>query len=395
MHKRTIAVVTGSRADYGHLYWLLRAIEEDPRLKLKILVTGPHLSSTFGSTWKQITRDGFKIAAKIPVLSRDNSMASTAAAVGRGCIGFSRVLDKDRPDMLVVLGDRFEILAAVVAAYILNIPIVHLHGGEATQGVMDEGIRHAITKMSSLHGTATKTYRHRVIQMGEDPRRVFNLGAAGLDHIYRMDLLSKDALYQGLGLDLREKTLLVTFHPMTRERSSTAKQVQQLLLAVASSGCQAVFTKANADPEGLIINRALALFCRRDPSRYKFIDNMGQLLYYSALKHMDAMVGNSSSGMVEAPSFHMPVVNIGDRQDGRIKAANVLDVDCVSAQITRAIRLAFSPRFRRSLKSLKNPYDRFRDGKTSLRLKEILRKLSLDESLIKKKFYAIKNFSVD
>jgi len=387
MKKRTIAVVTGSRADYGHLYWLMRSIKEDPRLSLQVMVTGSHLSSNFGLTYKEIVKDGFSITAKVPILSQDNSEAGVVVSVGKGCIGFSKIFKKYKPDMMVVLGDRFEILSATIAAYILKIPVVHVHGGEVTRGIMDEGIRHSITKMSGLHCTSTKTYQNRVIQMGEDPRCVYYTGAPGLDQMYHLNLLTKKQLALKLGFNLSEPVLLVTYHPVTLGNVLALKYIREVLKAIALSGFQAIFTKANADPEGLIINKEIKIFCQSQPQRYRLFDNLGQLLYYSCLKHFSLMVGNSSSGLIEAPSFGMPVVNIGDRQQDRVKGINVIDVPCHYQNILKGIQRAVSPDFYKSLQGCKNPYERYRDGKTSWRIKEMLRTISFNKLMIKKKFF--------
>ncbi len=387
MKKRTVAVVTGSRADYGHLYWLMRAIQEDSRLQLQVLVTGSHLSGQFGMTYRKIIKDDFKITAKIPILDADNSSMGITASIGRGCNLFGKLFKKNPPDVVVVLGDRYEIFAAAIAAHIAKIPLMHLHGGELTRGAIDEAIRHSITKMALFHCTATPEYRRRVIQLGETPEYVFCMGTPGLDHIYRVNFLSKKQLAEKLVLDLSKPVLLVTYHPVTLDKESPSKQIKEILAAITSSGYSAVFTKANADPEGMLINKMIAKFCHRHPQKYKLFDNLGQPLYYSCLKHLSMMIGNSSSGLVEAPSFHMPVINIGDRQRDRIKASNVMDVVCCQQDILNAIRKAVHPDFRRRLQGSKNPYDRYADGKTSWRIKEILRTVPLGEDLIKKKFF--------
>ncbi len=388
--RRTICVVTGSRADYGHLSSLLKAIKGDGRLKLQIAVTGMHLSPRFGNTYKHILKDGFKISAKADILKFDNSEAGIAQAVGLGCQKFAKVFQSLKPDVVVVLGDRYEIFSAVVAAYIAKIPVAHIHGGEKSEGSMDEGIRHAITKMTSLHFAATEEYRKRIIQLGEDPKRVFNFGAPGLDGLHQLKLLTKNELEKKLAFHLNYPTAIVTYHPVTLEKNSSQKMVKNLLSAVESTGINAVFTKSNADPRGEAMNAVIGQFCRKNPSKYLLVDALGQQGYYSCLKHCDVMIGNSSSGLVEAPSFQMPVVNIGDRQRNRIKAKNVIDVAESDKAIIQGIRTALSSAFKQNLKGLKNPYEKFADGKTGQRIKNVLKSVPLSDELLKKKFYDLK-----
>ncbi len=387
MSKRKICVITGSRAEYGHLFWLMRSIAADKTLRLQVAVTGMHLSSRFGLTYKVIKQDGFTIDAKVPILHYGNSPVGIAKAIGRGCASFSDHLQRLRPDLLVICGDRYEMLAAAIAAHVLGIPIAHLHGGENSEGAVDEAFRHAITKMSYIHFAATESYRKRIIQLGENPKYVYNFGAPGLDHLCHQSFLTREALADALGFDLSRPTAIVTFHPVTLERTAPVQQVREMLKAIDHAGIKAVFTKSNADAGGEAINRLIKDFCRKDPQRYYFTDNLGSRLYLSCLKRLDVMVGNSSSGVVESASFKLPVVNIGDRQKGRLRPANIIDVPCRYSDICRGIRKALTPQFRRSIDRLHNPYARLKAGTISPRIKDVLRKIDLRPEVLKKSFY--------
>jgi UDP-hydrolysing UDP-N-acetyl-D-glucosamine 2-epimerase len=270
---------------------------------------------------------------------------------------------------------------------LLRIPIAHIHGGERSEGATDEAVRHAITKMSSIHFAATEVYRRRIIQMGESPRSVYNFGAPGLDQLYTAKLLTRRGLEQELGFPLDDPFALVTYHPVTRDASSAATQVRCLLAAVNASGLRAVFTMANADAEGAVINTHLMAACARHPEKFKWFPHLGHRRYLSCLKQVSVMIGNSSSGLVEAPSFRLPVVNIGDRQRGRVRAANIIDVPCTRDAILRGIKRAVSPRFRASLRGMRNPYDRFHDGRASERIKNVLRDIDISGGFLKKSFH--------
>ena len=386
MNQRKICVVTTSRADYGLLYYLMREIQDDPGLRLQVIAAAMHMSPEFGLTYRQIEQDRFEIDKKIEMLLSADSEVAVAKSIGVGLISFADALDALRPEILVLLGDRFELLSAAAAALMLKIPLAHIHGGETSQGAVDEAVRHAVTKMAVLHFPATEEYRRRILQMGENREHVFNFGAPGLDHLYRETLLSRAEFEGGMQLDLAGPVAIVTYHPVTLETTSALSQIGNLLEAVESSGIKAVFTKANADAHGREINREIARFCESNPARYHFFDNLGQKVYLSCLRHLDLMIGNSSSGLTEAPSFKMPVVNIGERQKGRTKAANVIDVGYDIEGILEGIHRANSPEFRNSLSDLKNPYDRFEDGKTSRRIKETLKNAVIDLELLQKKF---------
>ncbi len=369
-----IAVCTTTRADYGLLYWLIREIAADPELDLLLYVTGSHLSPAFGNTVREIEADGLGVSRRIEILAADDGPTGASAAAGRAAAGFGEAFAQDRPALVVLLGDRFEIVPIAVAAVIHGVPVAHLHGGETSQGAVDEYFRHAVTKLASLHFTATEAYRRRILQMGESPATVHNLGAPGLDHLHRTALLPREELAGELGLPLDHPTLLVTYHPVTTEPGEAVRQIDAILAAIADlDTVQAVFTKANADPEGQAINARLAEFCSAQPERYRLFDNLGTRRYLSCLRHLSVMVGNSSSGLLEAPSFELPVVNVGERQHGRIRVANVIQVMCETAAIRQAVEQGLSVEFRNRLVGLENPYDRFNDGRVSARIKDELK----------------------
>ena len=390
MKKRKVCVVTGSRADYGHLLSVLRALAEDQAIELQVVATGAHLAREQGLTYRLIVQDGFQIAAHVHILKFDDSKAGITKRIGLGCQAFADVLGRLKPDMVVVLGDRYEILAATLAAYVANIVIVHLHGGELSEGVLDEGFRHAITKMAHVHFAATEIYRRRIIQLGEQPRSVFNYGAPCLDVLRQTVLLSKQELSQRLNFDLSGRVGLMTYHSLTLEFAQSTEQLKNILAALRSFDLKIIFTKSNVDTSGRRLNGMLARFCALSPKRYRLVDNLGQQKYWSALSCFDLMIGNSSSGLVEAPSFRLPVVNIGDRQRGRIRARNVIDASGDVEAIRRAVRKALSPDFRCSLRGMRNPYERFRDGRAGRRVKEKIKNIKLDNALLKKEFFDIK-----
>ena len=388
INMRKIAVVTGTRAEYGLLYWIIKRVYEDKELELQLIVTGMHLSPEFGMTVKEIEKDGFPIAEKVEMLLSSDTEIAIATAMGLGMIGFAKAYERLRPDIVVVLGDRFEILSAVAAATPFRLPVAHIHGGEITEGVMDDLFRHAITKMSHIHFTATDEYKKKVIQMGELPENVFCLGAPGLDNIYKLDLIDKEELYQELGLPFETKVGVVTYHPVTLEKGTAELQISELLQALRSfPDIYWVFTLPNADTGGRIIAKLINDFARNNPDKGKVFTSLGRVRYLSLLKHASVMVGNSSSGIIEAPSFELPVVNIGDRQRGRVRARNIIDVlACKEEGIRVAIDKAISGEFKMSLKGLKPPYG---EGRSSEKIVENLKTIILDEKLIKKTFYEI------
>jgi len=385
---RKIAVITGTRAEYGLLYWIIKSVYEDKELELQLIVTGMHLSPEFGMTVKEIEKDGFPIAEKVEMLLSSDTEIAIATAMGIGMIGFAKAYERLRPDIAVVLGDRFEILSAVAAATPFRLPVAHIHGGEVTEGVMDDLFRHAITKMSHIHFTATDEYKKKVIQMGELPENVFCFGAPGLDNIYKLDLIDKEELYQELGLPFETKVGVVTYHPVTLEKGTAELQISELLQALRSfPDIYWVFTLPNADTGGRIIAKLINNFARNNPDKGKVFTSLGRVRYLSLLKHASVMVGNSSSGIIEAPSFELPVVNVGDRQRGRVRAQNVIDVlDCKEEAIALAVDKAISSVFKASLKGLKNPYG---NGIASAKIVKNLKTIPLSEKLIKKRFYEI------
>ena len=349
---KKICVVTGTRADYGLLSWLMREIAASSRFELQVLVTGMHLSSEFGSTWEIIRDDGFPISGKIPISLSHDSPADIGRETGEATSGFASALCELSPDLVVVLGDRYEALAAATAASIHCIPIAHFHGGESTEGAFDEAFRHAITKMSYFHFTSAEVHRRRVIQLGENPERVFNVGAMGLDNIEKIDLLDREAFEESIGFSLRHQNILMTFHPVTLEKDS-GEQFATLLKALDEfPELGIIFTKPNSDTGNQSISGQIDDFVASHPEQAVAHTNLGQLRYLSALKHVDAVVGNSSSGLIEVPAFGIATVNIGDRQKGRLAGSSVLHCACEREEIRQALSEALEGDF----SGAENPY---------------------------------------
>jgi UDP-hydrolysing UDP-N-acetyl-D-glucosamine 2-epimerase len=346
MIRRRICVITGSRADYGILYWLLKEVSADPRLTLQIVVTGTHLSPEFGLTYKVIESDGMRIDRKIEALLSSDTSIGISKAVGLGVIGFADALAELNPDIVVVLGDRFEILAATQAAFFAGVPVAHISGGEVTQGALDDVIRHCITKMSRYHFVAAEDYRRRVIQLGESPDTVFNVGDPGLDNIARLGLLDRNQLAAALDIDLSRPFLLTTYHPVTAGAPDSRAGMQALLDALDEfPSYDILFTKPNADAGGRGLAKTVDDYAAKDTQRIRTFSSLGQLRYLSAMLHCEAIVGNSSSGIVEAPAMGKPTVNIGPRQQGRLKASSVVDCDETSVGIIAGLRRALSDTF--------------------------------------------------
>ena len=386
MSTRKICVVTGTRAEYGLLYWLMKEIESDEDLELQIIVTGMHLSPEFGLTYKEIEKD-FKIDKKIEMLLSSDTSIGISKSMGLAQISFAEAYDELKPDIVVVLGDRYEIFSAVSSAMIARIPIAHLHGGETTEGAFDESIRHAITKMSHLHFTATDEYKNRVIQLGEHPSRVFNVGGMGIENIKRLQLLNREEFEKSINFKLNKKNILVTFHPVTLENATTKEQFQELLDAIDElEETNIIFTKANSDTDGRVINQMIDEYVAKNADKSVGFTSLGQLRYLSALQFVDAMVGNSSSGLAEAPSFQIGTINIGDRQKGRIKAESIIDCLPNKESILKAFVKLYSKDFQNSLLQVKNPYG---DGCASEKIIAEIKKSDL-ENIIKKSFYNIK-----
>lgn len=382
---RKICVVTGTRAEYGLLYWLMKEIEDDPDLRLQLIVTGMHLSPEFGLTYKVIEQEGFIIDAKVEMLMSSDTCVGITKSIGLGVIGFADALDRLQPDILVVLGDRYEILAAVQAAMIARIPVAHLHGGEATEGLIDEAVRHSITKMAHLHFTATEDYRRRVVQLGEQPERVFNYGAVGLDNITKLKLMNKEDFEESIDFCLGKINFLVTFHPLTLSKITPDKVMANLFSALDYfSDAKIIFTKGNADTDGRVINRLIDDYVRQNPLRSIAFTSLGQLRYLSAIQYVDVVIGNSSSGIIEVPFMKKPTVNIGDRQKGRIKATTVIDCDENKESIIKAIEKALSQSFQVTLTKAVSKYGY---GDASVKIKEIIKNYPLDNNILMKKFY--------
>jgi GDP/UDP-N,N'-diacetylbacillosamine 2-epimerase (hydrolysing) len=383
MIKRKICVVTGTRAEYGLLYWLMKEIESDDSLEVQLIVTGMHLSPEFGLTYKVIEKE-FKIDKKIEMLLSSDTSVGISKSMGLAQISFSEAYDELQPDILVVLGDRYEIFSCVSAAMIARIPIAHLHGGETTEGAFDESIRHSITKMSHLHFTATEEYKNRVIQLGENPTRVFNVGGLGIDNIKKLKLLTKDEFEKSIDFKLNKKNILVTFHPVTLANSTSKEQFSELLEAIDElEDTHIIFTKANSDTDGRVINQMIDEYVARSSHKSVAFTSLGQLRYLSALQYVDAMVGNSSSGLIEAPSFKIGTINIGDRQKGRIMADSVIDCDSNFESIKDAFNKLYSIEFRDKLIAIENPYG---NGGASYHIKEKLKTVNLND-ILKKSFY--------
>lgn len=383
---KKICVVTGTRAEYGLLYWLMKEIQEDNELELQVIATGMHLSPEFGLTYQEIEKD-FKIDKKIEMLLSSDTAIGISKSMGLAQISFAEAYQELQPDIVVVLGDRYEIFSAVSAAMITRLPIAHLHGGEATEGLIDEPIRHSITKMSHLHFTATDEYRKRVIQLGEQPARVFNVGGLGIDNIIKLDLLSKIEFEESIDFKFNEINILITFHPVTLEKSSAQRQFNELLLALDTlDNSTLIFTKSNSDTDGRVINQMIDDYASKNKEKAICFTSLGQLRYLSALRYIDIVLGNSSSGLAEAPTFKKATINIGDRQKGRIKAKSVIDCQPVKKNIIEAISLALSNDFKIELKNTLNPYG---DGGASLKIKNIIKSFSL-ENIVKKSFYDLR-----
>jgi UDP-hydrolysing UDP-N-acetyl-D-glucosamine 2-epimerase len=381
---RKIAVVTGSRAEYGLLYWIIKGIQDNPELELQLIVTGTHLANEFGFTIQEIHNDAFPIAEKVELLLSSDSPNSISASMGLGLIGFAKAYERLKPDIIVVLGDRFEIFSAVAAAIPFRIPVAHIHGGEITEGAMDDLFRHAITKMSHIHFPANTCYADRIIQMGEPPERIFCFGAPGLDNIKKLKLLNKKKLAAILGLPLEKSWGILTYHPVTLEKGTAQFQILEILEVLGEfKEIFWVITMPNADTESRIIISLIKEFAKENPRKSKLFTSLGTLNYLSLMKYLIVMVGNSSSGIIEAPSFQLPVVNIGSRQKGRIQAKNVVDVPvCKKNTIKAGIKKAISKGFRNSLEGNLNPYG---EGDVSDKIVAVLKGIPLSDCF-KKKF---------
>jgi GDP/UDP-N,N'-diacetylbacillosamine 2-epimerase (hydrolysing) len=380
---RTIGVITFARSDYSSCMPIAKGINADPELELYLMVSGMHLSPAFGCTLRDIEADGFEISEKVETLLSTDTPEGVAKSIGIGTISFAQSFTKFRPDILLIVGDRSELLSVASAALPLRIPIAHVSGGDITVGAIDNQVRHAMTKMSNMHFVAMQPHADRLLRMGEEPWRVHVTGEPALDLISEMQLLNRKELSNILNLELRPPLLLVTFHPTTLGKLGALEEIDNLLAALSKTEGTLIFTCPNADANNQEIVRRLQDFVafRKNASLYQ---SLGQLKYYSLLSHADLMIGNSSSGIWEAPSFRLPVVNIGDRQQGRIRAGNVIDVPPEKLRIYNAIMEGLAPSFRDSLCNLLNPYG---DGHATNRIIQILRQVELNQSLLKKEFF--------
>jgi GDP/UDP-N,N'-diacetylbacillosamine 2-epimerase (hydrolysing) len=381
--KRKICVITGSRAEFGLLRWVMQGIQDDPDLVLQVIATGMHLSPEFGLTYREIESEGFKIDHKVEMLTSSDTPVGIAKSMGLGLIGFADALNELSPDLIVVLGDRFEIFAAVSAALVARIPVAHLHGGETTEGAMDEALRHSITKMSHLHFVAAQAYRQRVIQLGEQPERVFLVGGLGVDTIKRTKLLDRAALEASLDLKFGKKSLLITFHPVTLETATATAQMGELLAALSALvDTQLIFTMPNADTDGRALIKLVEQFVTQHPNARAYT-SLGLLRYLSCIAQVDGLVGNSSSGLAEVPSFKKGTVNIGDRQRGRLMAASVIHCEPIRQRIESALAELYSADFQRRLNEVRNPYG---EGGASEKIVTTLKNFDLHD-IAKKTFY--------
>jgi len=375
--KRKVCVVTGTRAEYGLFYPIMKKIQASDKLELQLIATTMHLSEEFGSTYKQIEKDGFTIDEKIENLLASDTKSAIAKSTGLATILLSDVFNRLQPDVVLLLGDRYETHATATAAMLMNIPIAHIHGGEITEGAVDEQIRHSITKMSTIHFTSTEKYRQRIIQMGEAPSRVFTSGAPGIDNIMNLELLSKTELEDDLQWKFGKNSALFTYHPVTLGNSNINDELDHIFTALKQSGLNILFTYANADDNGRIINQKIEAFCQTNPNKYKVVKSLGQLRYLSAMKYANILVGNTSSGIIEAASFQKPVVNIGNRQKGRLQSGNV--IDCTVDTLLSAIKQALSEEFQSKCKTITNIYG---NGNASDTIVDVLSSVEL--SVIKK-----------
>lgn len=384
---KKIAVLTGTRAEYGILKPLMKRIKADADLELCIVATGTHLSPEFGLTYTEIEKDGFDICESAEILMSSDSPVGICKSMGLGLISLGEIWQRQKPDLLIILGDRYEALAAASSAMVSRIPIAHLHGGELTMGAMDEAIRHSISKMSYLHFTATEDYRKRVIQLGECPDRVFSVGALGVENAKEVQLMQRDELEKSIGFKLDSPYALVTFHPVTLENNTIEQQMRDLLFSLFKQDLRIIFTKANSDTDGRIINSMIDKYTANNPNKACAFTSLGMVRYLSALKYCTMVIGNSSSGIIEAPSFEIPTINIGDRQKGRTAAESVIHCKCNKEDISLAIARGLTDEFKAICKSAKNPYE---GQNTSQEIINIIKHYIIENKIdLKKSFYDI------
>lgn len=384
--RRKICVITGTRAEYSSLYWLMREIQNDPDLQLQVVVTGMHLSHEFGLTWKQIKKDGFPISKKVEMLLSSDTPVGITKSLGLCLIGMACAFDELKPDLIVVIADRYETFGAAIAAMIARIPIAHLYGGESSEGAFDEAIRHSITKMAHIHFTASEEYRKRIIQLGESPDNIFNVSGIGVDLIMRTKLLSRKEFEKSIRRSLKKKNLLITYHPVTLEDNTSQEQFWELLKALDElQDTLLIFTKPNSDTHGRVIMQMIDEYVKNNSDKSISFVSLGLRTYLSALQYVDAVVGNSSSGLSEAPSFKIGTINIGDRQRGRLKAKSVIDCQPKKESIALALKKLYTKDFQRILRTVKNPYG---EGGAIDKIKKVLKEKALS-NILKKKFYDI------
>lgn len=385
---KKICVMTGTRAEYGLLKPLMKKIQDDSELELQIVATGMHLSPEFGLTYREIEQDGFEIAERNEMLLSSDTPNGITKSVGLGMIGFADIFTRVMPDMVVILGDRYEMLAAAAAALIHRIPIAHIHGGELTLGAMDDAIRHSITKMSTLHFASTEEYRKRIIQLGESPERVFCVGALGVENIKLQKLMGREELARSIGFSLDRPYVVITFHPVTLEKHTAEKQFGNLLTALEGfKEYHIIFTKANADTDGRIINQMIDRFVEEHKEVSVAYTSLGMVKYLSTIQYCEMVIGNSSSGIMEAPSFHIPTVNIGSRQEGRVRGESIIDCGWTTGEIMRAVHNAQKMKRNDVLQNASNPYE---GVGTSNRILQIIKEHLEKEIDIRKQFYDMK-----
>ncbi|AZT90576.1 UDP-N-acetylglucosamine 2-epimerase (hydrolyzing) [Caldicellulosiruptor changbaiensis] len=386
MKKRKVLVVTGSRAEYGLLYWTMKEIQNDDFLELQIVVTGSHLVDEFGFTVEQIRNDGFRIDEEIDMLINSSKKSAVAKSMGIELIQLANAFERLKPDILLILGDRYEIFIAATCAMMMNIPIAHINGGEASEGAIDEQIRHAITKMAHIHFVGAEYYKQRILMLGEEPWRIYNVGQPGIENIRRTKLFSREEICRVLGLDEKKKIFLVTYHPVTLEEEDLEKQIDNLLNALNEFDENIVFTYPNADYG---YKKIIEKIHNNNKHNFYIFKNLGSQLYLSVLKNADIVIGNSSSGIIEAPYFRVPVVNIGNRQKGRFRHMNIIDVNYEKDNIIEGILKGLSLEFKEMIKEM--PFY-FGDGNTSIKIKNVLKTIEIDEKLIQKRLCNNKEF---
>ena len=386
---RKICFITGTRAEYGLLSRLMKMVQDDADTQLQIIATNMHLSPKYGNTYQEIEKDGFTIDRKIPIIDDNDkdSAVTTVKSMAKALAGFADAYDELKPDMVVVLGDRYEILAAATAALIERIPIAHLYGGEITEGAYDDAIRHSVTKMSHLHFTSCEEYRHRVIQLGEQPDHVFNVGSIGVENIKMLPLMSKDEIEKEIGFAIDNHTILVTYHPVTLGNRTAKEDIEDFIAALEEKkNLRIIFTMPNSDTGGQAIVEAINAFADKNPQRAKAFKSLGVLRYLSVMRQVAAVVGNSSSGLVEVPSFGIPTLNIGDRQKGRMAADSVFNCKTDKQAVLKGLDIVMSEEFRQKAAVIHNPYDK--EG-TAQAIFKVISTYPLD-SLNQKHFYDIK-----